>query len=328
MFYREGTAAWPRSAAIGLLLPLIHRTGAPDAFADRSRASLGAGAVRVRPLPAAAEEGRAGNMSVPIITIHSDKGGVAKSTTAVTLVDYFAREGRKVLAVDCDPGGEVEGLTMMRGTLAADDSATTYGLISHGDRVVMRDGMALVPADRDDLDSLNEDSGGAALTDLRDRLQEEAARLGFDVVVIDTATGSSTFLTLSAILAATHVVVPTEASFLTVGGLQSSFDTLFEIASSPVADPALADNLGVLITRFRASTLVHAQYKERIAEFCADNGVKLFSEVIKEDTRVEQAQGKGISIFDLPGPLNKAKAQYKWFCDELAEWVGLGKKEA
>ena len=142
-------------------------------------------------------------MSVPIITIHSDKGGVAKSTTAVTLVDYFAREGRKVLAVDCDPGGEVEGLTMMRGTLAADDSATTYGLISHGDRVVMRDGMALVPADRDDLDSLNEDSGGAALTDLRDRLQEEAARLGFDVVVIDTATGSSTFLTLSAILAAT-----------------------------------------------------------------------------------------------------------------------------
>ena len=267
-------------------------------------------------------------MSVPIITIHSDKGGVAKSTTAVTLVDYFARGGMKVLAVDCDPSGADEGLTKMRSALVADDSATTYGLISHGDRVVMRDGMALVPADRDDLDGLNEDSGGAALTDLRDRLQEEAARLGFDVVVIDTATGSSTFLTLSAILAATHVVVPTEASFLTVGGLQSSFDTLFEIASSPVADPELADNLGVLITRFRTTTLVHAQYKEKIAGFCADNGVKLFSDAIQEDTRVEQAQERGISVFDLPGPYRKAKAQYKWFCDELAEWVGLAGKEA
>lgn len=256
----------------------------------------------------------------PVITVHSDKGGIGKTTTAAAIADAARKRGFRVLSVDADPQAN---LSMVQERFVSDGTASTFGLVAHGDEVVPVEGQACVPADREDLADLGDGRLGISPTAMRDRIEEALERGDFDLCVIDTPPAATSFLTISALVASTHVVIPCEPDAFSVAGLVSTLESIEELSQ---AGFDFDGRVGVLITRFRKVTRLHPQEAEKVAEACANLGVLAFEGRIPEDVRVQAAQGDGLSIFDVPGPKTRAVAAYSWFFDEeLAPWVGLGK---
>lgn len=170
----------------------------------------------------------------PIIAIVAAKGGTGKTVLAANLSAAFAAEGRKVLAIDCDPQGDLtadlgvtpteEGGTLAHVLLAA-DSGQEAPLAARYDTSV--DGVRLIPGGVL-LDQLwpglaaagaeGEDALAAALTD---ELLE-----GADIVVLDTPPHLGP-LTVGAMIAADLVVMPCSAQDnRAIGGLVAAVDVL------------------------------------------------------------------------------------------------------
>jgi chromosome partitioning protein len=164
--------------------------------------------------------------SVRTIAVANQKGGVAKTVTAVNLGAALVSGGQKVLLIDLDPQGN---LSLNAGAPSAPGEAPTYDLLAGKDPV-----QRLVT--RTQWEGLDIISSGIALSSvevqfakvkdgslrLRDRLK---SLKGYDFAVIDTPP-SLGFLTLNALSAAGEVLVPVQCSFLAMHGLRQLLDTI------------------------------------------------------------------------------------------------------
>ena len=163
-------------------------------------------------------------MPTKIISISNQKGGVGKTTTAVSLAHALARKGRQVLLVDLDPQGQSAtalGRSPASGVfylltmgMAPAESAFIKSLI----QPTTRDGLWLLPGDQQTM-------AAQTVINAQDRpvscIRESLARLfhpGLDYVILDTApsVGGSQE---RAVWAANLVIVPTATEFLSADGV-------------------------------------------------------------------------------------------------------------
>jgi chromosome partitioning protein len=166
-----------------------------------------------------------------IIAVANQKGGVGKTTTATAVAAILAR-GAPVLAVDCDPQGN---LTQAFGLDPDSLEKTLYDLlVEDADlEAVLRgvesppNGLTLLPANLDLADTWRRTAGRVGLESLlRTALAPCLPRFRF--VVLDCPP-SLDMMAINALVAATEVIVPVDMSIFSVRGMVKLMGTLQEV---------------------------------------------------------------------------------------------------
>lgn len=178
---------------------------------------------------------RGGAEHLQIIAVTNFKGGSGKTTTAAHLAQYFALRGYRVLAVDLDPQASLSALFGYQPEFDVAENQTLYGAIRYDEaqrplseivRQTYFAGLDLVPANlelhefehdtpkiladsKGDPDALFFARVGAALRSVDDR---------YDIIVIDCPPQLG-FLTLSALCAATSVLITVHPQMLDIASM-------------------------------------------------------------------------------------------------------------
>jgi chromosome partitioning protein len=133
-------------------------------------------------------------------------------------------------------------------------------------------------------------------------------------VVIDTPPTLG-LTTVNAFVAATHVLIPIQASYFALEGTDDLLETIDKIKARANTELRL---LGVLITLFDKRTVLSRQVADEIREVFGDLS---FDTVITKSVRLEEAPAHHLSIFE-HAPNSSGAYEYYQLCEEVLERVG------
>jgi chromosome partitioning protein len=250
-----------------------------------------------------------------IIAIANQKGGVGKTTTAINLAAAFARLGKRVLLLDLDP--QANSSISFLDPLSVERSA--YELMTDGlvpmEQAVYRtpvENLDMIPA-RISLAKLEAKLIGDfdAPFRLKDRLAPY--RDEYSVIIIDTPPTLG-LITVNALVAATHVLVPIQSSYYALEGTDDLLETIEKVKARP--NPSL-ELLGVLVTLHDKRTTLAREVHEQIKKVF---GPKLFETVITKSVRLEESPAYKESIFSF-APNSSGAIEYGNLCDEVMKRV-------
>src|SRR3989442_3698985 len=250
-----------------------------------------------------------------IITIANQKGGVGKTTTAINLSAALAHRGKRTLLIDLDPQANA--------TIAFYDAghiSTSMFEVLSDSRVGLS---AVIKATKDPM--LFVGPGRLALAKLEQvlagqfdapyRLKDALAPVlkDFDYVVIDTPP-SLGILTVNALVASTHLVVPIQAAYFAIEGTDDLLETYERIRARP--NPGLKV-LVVVITLFDKRTNIsrdtHGQIRTVFGEV-------LFKTKIGKNVRLEESPAYKETIFSF-APKSPGAVEYKKLATEVIQRV-------
>jgi chromosome partitioning protein len=139
-------------------------------------------------------------------------------------------------------------------------------------------------------------------------------RRKFDAVIIDTPPTLG-LLTVNALVAATHVLIPIQASYFALEGTDDLLETIDKIKARPNTQLRM---LGVLITMFDRRTILAKQVRQEILEVFGDH---VFDTFITKSVRLEESPAHRSSIFD-HAPSSSGAYEYYRLCEEVLQRVG------
>jgi chromosome partitioning protein len=250
-----------------------------------------------------------------VIAIANQKGGVGKTTTAINLAAAFARKGKRVLLLDLDP--QANSSISFLDPVNIDRSA--YELMMDGQAPVEQSVYAspvknldVVPA-RISLAKMEAKLVGDfdAPFRLKDRL--EPFRQQYDVIVIDTPPTLG-LITVNALVAASHVLIPIQSSYFALEGTDDLLETIEKVKARP--NPNL-ELLGVLVTLHDKRTTLAREVYEQIRNVF---GPKMFETVITKSVRLEESPAYKESIFSF-APNSSGAVEYGKLCEEVISRV-------
>lgn len=244
-----------------------------------------------------------------IITIAVQKGGTGKTTTAATLAQAAAYKGRRVLAIDLDPQGNLSV------TLAAQmipETGNSYNLLMGlppADLIqTTEQGIDVIPACLD-LATISSGKGSAR------RLQRalEPIKNSYDLIVIDTPTAAE--LQYNALQAATGLIIPLQADSYNIQSLYQITDIAGLIRKS---NPALSIK-GVIMTNYNGQTRHARQIREAIQKQAEALQLPYLGE-IRRAIAIQEAATLRQSLFEYAPKSNPAR-------DYLAIYETITKQE-
>lgn len=242
-----------------------------------------------------------------IIAIANQKGGVGKTTTAINLAAALASKGRKTLLLDLDP----QANSSMSFVDTRQLKSSIYDALT-GDSVTLPD--IVRPADR--IPNLFIAPSTIALAKIEAKLLGEldshfrlkdatqSVRDSYDYIIIDTPPTLG-IITVNALVAATHVLIPIQASYFALEGTDDLLETIDKIKVR--ANPQL-QILGALITMYDKRTLLAKDIYEQIRNVF---GIKVFETVITKSVRLEESPAYRESIFTFAPRSSGAYEYYK-----------------
>lgn len=230
-----------------------------------------------------------------IIAIANQKGGVAKTTTAVNLSAWISLMGRRVLLVDIDPqGNATSGLGINKDELEASiyEVLVGGGEINRVWRTCAVENLLVVPATIElagaevELVSL---AGREKI--LRGALQPVKAQ--FDYIFIDCPP-SLGLLTLNALTAADSLLIPIQCEFYALEGLGQLMNTVRLVQQR--LNPAL-ELEGVLLTMFDGRTNLSIQVVDEVKKYFRR---KVYRTIIPRNVRLSEApsHGQPVMLYD------------------------------
>jgi len=253
-----------------------------------------------------------------ITALCNQKGGVGKTVTAVNLGIGLAREGKRVLLADIDPQGSLTAslgyqrpdqmentMAEILGRVISDEpQAPDEGIIHHAE------GVDLLPANIElsglEVTLVNTMSRE---TILRDDLNSVRDR--YDVILLDCCP-SLGMLTINALAAADEVIIPAQAHYLSLRGMEQLIRTISNVKRK--INPAL-EIAGILITMADMRT----NYSREIIELLRNtygSKLRIFDSIIPLSIRAAETSAEGRSIY-LHDPAGKVSAAYTALTQEV-----------
>ena len=235
---------------------------------------------------------RPGPKNATIIAMTNQKGGVGKTTTTINLGAALAETGRKVLLVDFDPQGSASvGLGVNPHTLETSIYNLLLGRDVNIDEAILQtrvDGLDLLPA--------NIDLAAAEVQLVSEVAREQTlrrvlrpAKSRYDIIIIDCAP-SLGLLTINALTASDHVLIPLECEFFALRGVALLTDTIAKVTERLNPDLEI---LGIVGTMYDGRTLHSREVLERVVEAFGDT---VFHTVIKRTVKFPETTVAGEPI--------------------------------
>lgn len=251
-----------------------------------------------------------------ILAITNQKGGVGKTTTAINLSAALASKGLKTLLLDLDPQGnssmsfvDIRALPKTIYDALTDPEIHIPDVVQKVEKVpnlsVVPSGIALAKIEAKLLGEL----------DSQYRLKDEVDRIrdDYDFIIVDTPPTLG-IITVNALVASTHVLIPIQSSYFALEGTDDLLETIDKIKVR--ANPQL-QILGAVITLYDKRTLLSKDIHDHIQRVFGD---KLFETVISKSVRLEESPAYRESIFTF-APRSTGAYEYYKLSEEILSRV-------
>jgi chromosome partitioning protein len=250
-----------------------------------------------------------------IITVANQKGGVGKTTTAINLSAAVANKGFKTLLIDLDPqANSTMSYVDVRGVRRSMYDVLVTEEVEFEEVVVPTqvENLFLAPS-RISLAKLESKLIGDL--DGPFRLKDKLAKsIGdYDYVFIDTPPTLG-MITVNAMVASSHVLVPIQSSYFALEGTDDLLETIEKIKARPNPNLQL---LGVVITMHDKRTTLARDIHEQIGQVFGD---RLFNTIITKSIRLEESPAYKESIFTF-APRSSGAMEYYSLSEEVLSRV-------
>ena len=246
-----------------------------------------------------------------IIAIANQKGGVGKTTTAIKLSASLASLGKKVLAIDMDPQGNMSsGLGVDKNEV----EKTVYDLIIGNigieeciyEEVI--ENLDVLPSNIDlsaaEIELIGVDNKEYILRDEVNKVKEK-----YDFIIIDCPPALS-MLTINAMTTSDSVLVPIQCEYYALEGLSQLIHTI-ELVQERL-NPELEIE-GVVFTMYDARTNLSLQVVENVKDNLNQN---IYKTIIPRNVRLAEAPSYGMPI-NLYDPKSKGTESYLLLAEEV-----------
>ena len=245
-----------------------------------------------------------------VIVIGNQKGGVGKTTTTSNLGIGLAKKGKKVLLIDADAQGsltaslgfqepdklDVSLATIMANIINEEDMEPASGILKHDE------GVDLMPGNIE-LSGLEVSLVNVMSRELVLRTYIEQQKERYDYILIDCMP-SLGMITINAFASADSILIPVQAAYLPVKGLEQLITTICRVKKH--LNPSIRFE-GILISMLNARTNYAKDIMELINEYYGDS-VPIFESKIPFSVKASETSAAGVSIFSLDKKHPVAKA--------------------
>ena len=255
---------------------------------------------------------------VKIIAVHNQKGGVGKTTTTSNLGIGLAKQGKKVLLIDADAQGsltaslgirepdrlEITLATIMASIINDEEIKPEYGILRHEEGVDFMPGNIELSGLETSLVNVM-----SRETVLRTYIEQQKDR--YDYILIDCMP-SLGMITINAFTSADSILIPVQAAYLPVKGLEQLIKTIGKVKRQ--INPKLEIE-GILLTMVDNRT----NYARDISTLLIENygsRVKIFKESIPMSVRAAEISAEGVSIYE-HDPNGKVASAYQSLTEEV-----------
>ena len=253
-----------------------------------------------------------------VIAIANQKGGVGKTTTTSNLGIGLAKQGKKVLLIDADAQGsltaslgiqEPDGLEITLATIMAniindEEIKPGYGILRHEEGVEFMPGNIELSGLETSLVNVM-----SRETVLRTYIEQQKDR--YDYILIDCMP-SLGMITINAFACADSILIPVQAAYLPVKGLEQLIKTIGKVKRQ--INPKLEIE-GILLTMVDNRT----NYARDISNLLIENygsRVRIFENSIPMSVRAAEISAEGVSIYQ-HDPNGKVASAYQSLTEEV-----------